>query len=190
MTRPHRKHIDGAFFGRDATDEEIACDMALKEFDTLARRMEDKWGVERLEKLVSPDLAKRWAAQMVDLNAAINSDDPAQVKLQADAACRGLNVLDAQAEDRDHIPDPKVWEYDFDGFRFAIIQDGEDLRAAKAMRPDMVIFCMREAAQALQRLGATGVTSIKDKFPGAEVVEIRNTRPPADLANGGDEIEF
>lgn len=84
---------------------------ALRPLDELAARMESKWGYDRLETLVSPDTASKFAAVRERLNAAIDAADVAAVRHEASILYRGWIALDAEATRLGAEPRPStVWE--------------------------------------------------------------------------------
>ena len=162
--------------------------MATAPFDRVCIEMDRKWGVDRLPELVSPQTAERWGLALANLNAAIAANDPALTTARVAACLRGLAVMDAEAEAAGHKPsDPDIWEYDLDGFRFGVIAEGREWRAAEAKRPGLVIFNMREVALALKasRVVNAVVEAAKQNFPGAQIVNIKPTKKDFD-----DEIPF
>jgi len=156
--------------------------------------MENKWGLDRLPELVSPDTAARYGRLMADLMDALNDADPARVRDLATIGIRALNAMDAEARAAGHTPDPEIWEIEHDGFRFAIIRDNRQWPELKRQRPDLVFYTETEVALALKQFGETGViASIKDAFPGAEIKSvdpIGTNTPPGFWEKGGDKIDF
>jgi hypothetical protein len=156
-------------------------DLALAAFDRASREMDKAWGVDRLVELVSPDIAKRWGQAMADLNDAIISNDPPMVRARVDICLRGMKAMNAAAEAAG-MPkaDPMIWEYEYDGQVFGIIEDGRQWPAAYDKRPGLKIHTMREVAVALHALGQA-VADVKAAFPGAEVSEVRRKDDVVDI---------
>jgi hypothetical protein len=179
--RPERKKKHDPMLHPAASRESIECDIALAAFDRASREMDKAWGVDRLVELVSPDIAKRWGQAMADLNAAIISNDPPMVRARVDICLRGMKAMNAQAEAAG-MPkaDPIIWEYEYDGQVFGIIEDGRQWPAAYDKRPGLTIHTMREVAVALHSLGQT-VADVKQAFPGAEVSEVRRKDDVVDI---------
>jgi hypothetical protein len=187
MTRPqrHQKHDRLLHYG--ATDAEIKCHMALGPFDTMARAMNAKWGVDRLPDLVSPEMNQRWAQALINLNAAINSDDPELTAARVAACLRGFAAMDKEAEAAGHQPiTPEAWEVEIDGKVCAILKDDAAWPKYAALRPGVRIYSLRECANALAAYGQS-VAAVKDAFPGAQINERKRT-PLEESLN--DEIPF
>jgi hypothetical protein len=174
MTRPHRHNKGDRLMHSGAKPEEVACDFALGPFDTAARNMERKWGVNRLEGLVSPDTAARYGSALGKLNAAMDANDPAEVAARAAVCIRGMAAMDAEATAAGHQPiPPEAWEVEVDGKLCAILADGNQWPVYAALRPGVRTYTLREVANALAAYGQT-VAAVKDAFPGAEVKAVRS----------------
>lgn len=188
MTRPHRQQKHDRLMQSGASANEVKADFALGPFDTEARRMDAKWGVNRLPDLVSPAMNQRWAQAMVNLNAAIQSADPDLVAARVAACLRGFAAMDAEATAVGHQPIvPEAWEFEIDGKVCALLRDDAAWRAYSAQRPGVRVYTIREVVNALASYGQT-VAAVKDAFPGAQVVAVRQRTPlEAEL---DDEVPF
>lgn len=193
--RPRRQHKSDRLMAPDANTLEVECDHILAPFDRVAREMERKWGIDRLPELVSVETAQRWGRTMGRLNEAIREANRDELMRLVPSAIRGLHVMDAEAEAAGK-PALNLWEYDLDGFRFAIIEDNRRWQEVKAQRPDLVTFTMREAALALQMFHEAGggfLAETKKAFPGAEAVKASReitSIPDSFFEAGGDPIPF
>ncbi|MGB1215023.1 MAG: hypothetical protein ACPG4X_16770 [Pikeienuella sp.] len=159
--------------------------------------MDRKWGIDQLPALVSPETATRYGHAISDLNAAIAKSDPASVLACANNCIKGMGVMDAEATASGHHPaSGDFWEYALppqEGdpeFRIAVMRDSAEWQAAKARRPDLRFFTMREVAIALQHYsGRFPIGEVKDCFPGATITKINEPqKAPIDWVNGGDPI--
>lgn len=156
---------------------DIRCDHACAPYDRLTLEMDQKWGIGQLPSLVSTATAEKFGRVIARLNAAINADEPATVAVEAATAMRGLVAMDAEAAASGRTPFcVDVWEYDLDGHHFGIVRDVTSWKTAEAMHPTLRIYTMREVANALAAYGQT-VAAVKDAFPGAEVVAVRDRSP-------------
>ena len=168
--------------------------MAMSPYNRAAYESEKKWGIGRLEELVSPDTAKRYGYAMADLNAAYETSDPDKVVACANNAIKGLAVMDAEATAAGHQPATgDFWEYELEAMdgkpamRFAIMRDDYEWQTAKDKRPDLTFYTMREIANALRAYHeAPLVAAVKENFPGAEITKITPKPVPA----MGDAFEF
>tara|TARA_R110000868_G_scaffold25149_12_gene98250 strand:+ start:69 stop:638 length:570 start_codon:yes stop_codon:yes gene_type:complete len=176
-----------------ASTHDIVCDYACGPFDEAARRMDRKWGIDRLPELVTPEMAAKFGKAIAALNASIDANDPEAVQQNAQNCIKGFAAMDAAAE-ASGAPkaDPSVWEYDHDGMKFAVIRDDRAWPALKAARPDLLFFTMREVANALKAYNLTGenVVAIKTHFPGAQITKVENAKLPVNWDLGGDEIPY
>jgi len=196
-SRPRRQKKADRLLNPGSTGSEIECDYGIAPLDRVAIEMDAKWGVDKLPELVSVETAARYGKAMAHLNECIQASDPAKCAAAAQNCIKGLNVMDAEATAAGKPQATgEFWEYaipETDGraaLHFGILKDGLEWQAAKAARPDLTFFTMREVAIALQMKIATPlVMEVKDHFPGATVTNIKD-RPPVDYANGGDPIPF
>lgn len=186
MKRPtHQKKYDTLVHGK-TTAEQVRCDMCLAPFDKACREMDLRWGVNVLPELVSVESAEKWGKAMAGLNGAIDAQDPDKVKFWVEVCLRGLAAMDAEAVSLGRpVSDPMIWEHEYEGTVYGIIEDGREWPAAYAKRPGIAIHTMREVAIALHAHRNGLVDAVKLSFPGAEVKAVR--RPKADLE---DDIDF
>lgn len=177
MTKPQRHNKGDRLMYSGAKPEEVACDFALGPFDTAARDMERKWGINRLEGLVSPETAARYGSALGKLNAALDANDPAEVAVRVAVCIRGMAAMDAEATAAGHQPiTPDAIEIEVDGVTCAVLRDDAAWPAYHATRPGVRTYSLREVANALAAYGQT-VGAIKDAFPGATVVAVRKPTP-------------
>ena len=135
--------------------------------------MDLRWGVDVLPELVSPESAAKWGKAMAGLNSAIQDEDADKVKFWVEVCLRGLKAMDEEAFKAGHpLSDPQIWEYEFEGQIYGIIEDGRNWPAAYSSRPNLVIFTMREVAIALHAHRNGLVEAVKMNFPGAQITAI------------------
>lgn len=183
--RPTRQKKDDRILHKGATANEIRADLSLAPFDKAVRDMDRKWGVDRLPELVSVESAAKWGKAVAGLNSAIDAQDPDKVKFWVEVCLRGLAAMDAEAVSLGRpVSDPMIWEHEFEGTVYGIIEDGREWPAAYAKRPGIAIHTMREVAVALHAHRNGLVDAVKLAFPGAEVKAVR--RPKADLEDDFD----
>lgn len=174
-SKPTRQRKEDRLTNPGATAAQIRCDVCLGPFDNAVRAMDRKWGVDRLPELVSTESALKWGKAVAGLNEAIQSEDPERVKKWVDGCLRGLDMMDEEAtKSGQPISDPQIWEYQYEGQQYGIIEDGRHWPAAYAKRPKLVIFSMREVAIALHAHRNGLVEAVKLAFPGAEISGIRD----------------
>jgi hypothetical protein len=186
--RPTRQKKDDRILHKGATANEIKADLALAPFDAAVREMDKRWGVDRLPELVSTESAAKWGRAMAGLNGAIDAQDPDKTKFWVEICLRGLTAMDAEAVSLGRpVSDPMIWEHEYEGTVYGIIEDGREWPAAYAKRPGIAIHTMREVAVALHEHRNGLVDAVKLAFPGAEVKAVR--RAPQDLEDDFNFLE-
>jgi hypothetical protein len=186
--RPTRQKKDDRILHKGATANEIKSDLSLAPFDAAARAMDRRWGVDVLPELVSTESAAKWGKAMAGLNGAIDAQDPDKVKFWVEICLRGLTAMDAEAVSLGRpVSDPMIWEHEYEGQVYGIIEDGREWPAAYAKRPGIAIHTMREVAVALHEHRNGLVNAVKLAFPGAEVKAVR--RAPQDLEDDFNFLE-
>lgn len=188
MTRPQRHHKGDRLMHSGAKPEDVACDFAMAPFDRAARDAERKWGINRLEGLVSPETAARYGSALGKMNAAMDAGDPAETATRAAVCIRGLTAMDAEAIAAGHQPiKAEAWEFDMDGKTCAVLRDDAAWPAYAAERPGVRVYSLREVSNALAAYGQT-VAAVKDASPGARVTAVRERTQLEKELN--DEVPF
>ena len=186
--RPTRQKKNDRILHKGATANAIKADLSLAPFDKAVRDADKRWGVDRLPELVSTESAAKWGKAMAGLNGAIDAEDPDKVKFWVEVCIRGLEAMDAEAVSLGRpVSDPMIWEHEYEGTVYGIIEDGREWPAAYAKRPGIAIHNMREVAVALHAHRNGLVDAVKLAFPGAEVKAVR--RPKADLEDDFDFLD-
>lgn len=167
----------------------VGVSAALATVDETANAMERKWGVGRLERLVEPELAAKFATAQQKLNKAIATNDVAQVVKRAEIMRRGWIALDAAAETAGAHELPEgVWAVDFKGQRYSIVLDGVDANQVASKAPDASkVVTVHELLVAWTSFSGLDILQqAKLQFPGAEMTEVR----PKGSAKLNDDIPF
>lgn len=181
--RPRRQRKGDRLLNPDARRAEIEVDHAVAPFDRMANEMDAKWGIDRLPSLVTPELAARYGAAVGYLNECIAANKPADTVAAVNNCLRGMEAMNAEAERLGAKPaSGKYLEYELESengeppFRFGILKDGCEWQTAKAERPDLEFYSLREVAVALRAsIKTPPIEAIKKAFPGSQVVEHRHT---------------
>lgn len=158
---------------------------ALRPLDRVAVEMEAKWGVGRLKRLVSPELAAKFGSAQDRLNKAIQANDGEEVAKRASVMIRGWQTLDAAATEAgcDALPLRTVGVV-HDGRPYVVAWDKADVHKAAVLTGGSAhVVTVHELLTAYEVFRTKMVDAAKGAFPGAEVV--RATLPP-----GGDELPF
>lgn len=175
--RPRRQGRADRLLKHVTSIDEIRCDMATAPFDHACNEMDRKWGIDRLPELVSIETADKWGSAMAKLNAAIAACDSEETKARVGVCVRGLAAMNAEAEAAGHKPtNPEVWEAEYNGRVFSVIQDVKDWIRADVPQGRR-IYTMHEVAIALDALDKGVFAGIKDVIPEARISEIRKLNP-------------
>lgn len=136
----------------DADAQETVIWYATASFDRACMAMDIKWGVDQLASLVPVEMATKYGRAVAALNDAIAARDVDAVTQNAENCAKGLAAMDRWAE-ANGMPksDTAIWQYSIDGFTFGIMAEDHAWQAAKAKRPDLLLFTIREVANALRK---------------------------------------
>lgn len=168
-----------------------AAQLAIEALDEVARSMEVKWGVGRLDRLVAafdPDLAQRFHAQLGKLNAACETGYLEGQEVQANRMRAAWLRLDQEAEAHGCQPiSPKRLEGRLPDGRLLVVVDGPEAAWTVAHEDRAaVVWSMEEIARVLARFDLVNVT--KTIFEGAYVEDCRvdpeGTKPKVDWKQG------
>ena len=147
---------------------------ALQPLDEVAVSMEEKWGVDRLVKLVSPDTAAKFGRAKAKLDVALDKNDEAKCVHQISVMIKGWIFLDREAVENGHqpiSPQASVWRND-DGQAYAFVKDSSEAIKYAKQNPNVVVWTLPEVARLgeffnehTKKLG----NEVKTIFPGATV---------------------
>ena len=186
-----RKPTDGS--GRQAkcspatfvwVEQAEAVTEALRPLDRIAVEMEGKWGVGRLVRLVSPEIAARFGSAKDKLNEAIRSNDGDEVAKRAAVMIRGWQALDRAATEAGCEALPlRTVAVQHNGRAYVVAWDRADVhKAARLSRAPENVVSVHELLIAYEALKSK-VDGVKQAFPGAELTQV--SIPP-----GGDALPF
>jgi hypothetical protein len=171
--------------------QQASASAVLGPLDQVAKAMERKWGVGRLQTLVPEEWALKFHSACDKLNEAIDSSDMGRIKERAEIMRRGWTKLDELATAAGHEPwvAPDVWEVQSEnGTIYAIVRGDVDRRNG-ACRQGVAVYTLAEVAKILQAWDEDGQVSIlKAEFPDATLVKagvVRNRIDPADDPSAG-----
>lgn len=161
--------------------------------------MERKWGVGRLPRLVSVDLADKFHRQVAKLNDAITEEvtggSIANTEHEAGRMVNAWIALDgaAEAAGAEHASSKYLAARMSDGRSLVICSDPEGMGHYLRQNPDRsaAVWTMDEVARVLE--GFDLVNRTKHLFEGAKVEEVRvdaeSLKPRVNWARG-DELPF
>ena len=141
--------------------------------------MEDKWGVDRLETLVSVDTAARFGSAKVKLDESIFQNDATEVAKRAGIMQRGWEALDREATERGHTSlSITAWTWRDDGGRaHAFVRDVAEAHQYGKENPGVAVWTMAEIIRIVDNFDHFSKnlpSEAKVAFPGAEVSAIKN----------------
>lgn len=151
---------------------------ALKPLDAVAADVELRWGVGRLETLVSPETAAKFEAARAKLDVALHDKDVDLVIQRAGVMLRGWAALEKEAIASGHraVP-PELWHATApqeDGNAEMRIVIAKDNSAATLAQTDLPVYTVTEVARIVRAWRSQmDVHAAKTAFPGAEVVSIK-----------------
>jgi len=149
----------------------------LVEHDKFVSAYEDKWGVERLPELVSPELREKFYQLRERLNEAIDSNDGKEVQRLVGVTKKAYDKLERVAIENGEQPlTGEHWEHPMpSGKVLAITKTHAEAGKVARDNREMVVYCLDEIANILdakQSEIAKRVEEIKSIFPGAEVTSV------------------
>lgn len=154
--------------------------------DAVAVELEAKWGVDRLPKLVAPDLAGRFYSQRDKLNAALDVGTPADREFHGGRMLNAWRALDRAATAAGALPlSPKQIEGRLPDGRVLIVTDTLE-GAHKLARENRaaVVYSIEEVTRLLWNFEM--VNEAKIRFEGATVEENRPAKPVVDWRQGDE----
>jgi hypothetical protein len=172
--RPTRQRKADRLIHPGRSAEEIQCDYALGPFDRMAIDMDQKWGVDMLVELVSPETAAKYGSAMAKLHAAIDAQDPAMVAARAAVCMRGMQAMDAEAIAAGKKPaSDDVWILSFNNKQVGLLKNGRAWRAVQKAHPGLQLITENDVILALEAFEASKLGQMKaiidGSFPQAEV---------------------
>lgn len=183
--RPRRQRKSDRLLSPGATPVEIECDYGVAPLDREAQVMDLKWGIDQLPTLVSPDMAAKYGRAMAELNGYIADGKPAETAAAAQNCIKGLRAMDAWAEQHGcQQATGAIFEFELEGdepFKFGVYEDDTQWEAAKAKRPDLMMFSKREVANALKAyVESPLVAAVQEHFPAARITKVTRRQPIED----------
>ncbi|MCP4700700.1 MAG: hypothetical protein GY862_28175 [Gammaproteobacteria bacterium] len=156
---------------------------ALRPVDAIAKDMESKWGIDRLASLVDPSLGARFGKAKAQLDEAIMEHNADLVIAYAGAMIRGWQALDAAATAAGASPVADVavawsWRHPESNQPYVITRDNATSGAVRKFDGTARIYTLDEVCRIIASVEDKSndvVGTVKDLFPGAEVVELRNS---------------
>lgn len=163
--------------------------------DQIARRMETKWGYDRLPLIVSDDLREKFYRQQVKWYGALRTawDTSSLTRAALDdaiAKCAAMKrawaaLDDAASKDCQTPTHPNVWETKLkDGTVVAIVPTNADASFILNVGRHTAVYTLDEIANLIDALPEL-ISKAKEVWPGAKIQPPRNPIPA-----GGDPLPF
>jgi hypothetical protein len=148
---------------------------ALAPIDQAFTASEAKWGVGRLERLVSAQTLASYRRGWVAYRQAISDNDAAAVEMIGPKMVAALAFMEREAEAAGHKPlTIERWEAALeDGGVLVVVRTQAEAHAIARDKSDtrmLVVWTVGELARILPTLEITH--AVKNAFPGAEVVRV------------------
>jgi hypothetical protein len=163
-----------------------AIQAAVDGVDEVARQMEERWGVGRLELLVSDELREKFRKQFRRFNEAIQEHDVEKVRQSGGGMRRAWEALDkaATAAGAQQL-DPDIWEIQLsDGRVVALCRTRPDAFAIYRAGRHMDVWTTDEIRRLIEAFPQIALA--KQTFPGALVENVRTKG----LAEPIEEVEM
>tara|TARA_R110001606_G_scaffold56420_2_gene136827 strand:- start:1982 stop:2614 length:633 start_codon:yes stop_codon:yes gene_type:complete len=167
------------------------CNAAIRSVDKIARDLEMKWGIGKLEELAPPKLAVAFEQARQNFSDAANGDDHNYLVQKADNLIQGWKAVEAYAIKNGRTPaDEEVWYAiappDAGEYNFAIVKNGADAASVDREKYSKV-YTLDEICRIIQKFETDMIAKTKKLFPNATITKI-STSNNKDISN--DEIPF
>lgn len=151
------------------TPEQYYINQLLDKLDMKACEVESRWGVGRIDRLVSFDMAQKWTRQMDKLMVAISENDVFTLPEIINGTIRGYEAMEADAKSQGHMPMHEAVGMSVrlpSGKELLIVRNRVD--AENAHRKDCVVWTLDEVANVIENK-FTLINEIKAALPEAEL---------------------
>lgn len=157
-------------------DEHDAIQAVIDGVDEVARQQEIKWGVGRLELLVSDELREKFRRQQRRFDEAITEHDVEKVRQAGNGMRRGWEVLDKAATQAGATNiDPDIWEIGLsDGRVVALCRSNAEAYAAYQANRKADIWTTDEIKRLIENFPEIALA--KSTFPGALIKSAKAKR--------------
>lgn len=173
--------------GVTLTPEQTLVNQHLQRLDEVSRKMEAKWGVDRLPKCVPADLVQKWDKQWSKLNDATMAGRGSEVVELAPGCIRAWEALEKAALAAGYQPDIGVALECRMASGSVLRVCSSPIDARKPVPPGYVVYSMEEVARLLEPKQLVNVIEKNaEKFSNKEIVPL----PKEFFQSGGDPLPF
>jgi hypothetical protein len=157
------------------------CYAAIKSVDKVARDLETRWGIGKLEELAPPKLAVAFEQARQNFSDAALGDDHNYLVQKADNLIQGWKAVEAYAIKNGNNPPP-----DAGGEKFAIVKHEADTAAVDRTEYPKV-YSLDEICRIIKAVETDMIAKTKELFPDARITNIMPSTKKVIL---DDEIPF
>jgi len=152
------------------------CRAAVNSVDKVARDLENKWGIGKLQELASPSLAVKFERARQNFSDAANGDDHNYLVQKAENLIVGWQTLEKAAIKKGHKPtDAEVWfaiaPEDQGEYKFAIVKHASDVAAVDRDAHPRV-YTLDEIARIISHYETSMLKTAKEIFPNSKITKI------------------
>lgn len=166
------------------------CRAAVNSVDAVARELEMKWGIGKLEELAAPNLAVKFEQARQNFSEACQLDDSEYLVQKANNLITGWRKLETTAIQAGHKPgSAEVWygiaPEDCDEYNFAIVKWPSD--AANIDRDKYpIVYSLDEVCRIIKSFQQPLVEAAKTTFKDSKIIDIKtggNLNDPIPFGN-------
>ena len=153
------------------------CRAAVNSVDAVARELEMKWGIGKLEELASPKLAVKFEQARQNFSEACELDDSDYLVQKANNLITGWRKLETTAIEAGHKPgSAEVWygiaPPDCGEYNFAIVKWGSDAaNIDKDKYP--IVYTLDEVCRIIKSLQRPLLEAAKTEFKQSKIIDIK-----------------
>jgi hypothetical protein len=153
------------------------CRAAVNSVDAVARELEMKWGIGKLEELAAPNLAVKFEQARQNFSEACQLDDSEYLVQKANNLITGWRKLETTAIEAGHKPgSAEVWygiaPEDCDEYNFAIVKWGSDAAAIDRDKYP-IVYTLDEVCRIIKSFQQPLVEAAKTTFKDSKIIDIK-----------------
>jgi hypothetical protein len=153
------------------------CRAAVNSVDAVARELEMKWGIGKLEELAPPNLAIKFEQARQNFSEACQLDDSDYLVQKANNLITGWRKLETTAIEAGHKPgSAEVWygiaPEDCDEYNFAIVKWPSDAAAIDRNKYP-IVYSLDEVCRIIKSFQQPLVEAAKTTFKDSKIIDIK-----------------
>tara|TARA_B100001287_G_scaffold107686_3_gene90725 strand:- start:3221 stop:3838 length:618 start_codon:yes stop_codon:yes gene_type:complete len=153
------------------------CRAAVNSVDAVARELEMKWGIGKLEELAPPNLAVKFEQARQNFSEACHLDDSDYLVQKANNLITGWRKLETTAIEAGHKPgSAEVWygiaPPDCGEYNFAIVKWGSDAAAIDRDKYP-IVYTLDEVCRIIKSFQQPLVEAAKKEFKDSKIINIK-----------------